>query len=133
MRDVRLSGSNTSKPALRWSTTSISSSFERWPRTLPTLLVLIIPALWLTNTLRSQSAETLPAKVADYRAYLKAVEYDGLSQYAYVVSELQPVWSTVPRSPLTGRAAILAARAYLETSQPSEAVAILRKYSADLA
>ncbi len=94
---------------------------------------MIIPALWLANALRSQSPENLPAKVADYRAYLKAVEYDGLSQYAYVVSELQPVWSTVPRSPLAGRAALLAARAYLESGQPSDAVAMLRKYPVEAA
>src|SRR5688572_4952251 len=125
MRDVRLFGSNISKTVLPWSTTCTSNSFERWPGIVPMLLALVIPVLWLVSALRSQSPENLPVKVADYRAYLKAVEYDGLSQYAYVVSELQQVWSTAPRSPLSGRAAALAARAYLEQAQPSEAVAIL--------
>ena len=100
---------------------------------LPTLLAVIIPALWLASALRSQSPEGLPAKVADYRAYLKGVEYDALSQYAYVISELQPVWAADPRSPLAGRSALLAARAYLESAQPSDAVAILRKYSTEIA
>jgi soluble lytic murein transglycosylase len=55
-----------------------------------------------------------------------------LSQFDYVLSELQPVWSSAPASPLVGRAAILAARAHMELSQPSEAVAVLRKYAGDL-
>jgi soluble lytic murein transglycosylase len=100
--------------------------YAHWPRTALTVSALIIPGLWLLR------AVELPDKVADYRAYLKALEQDGLSQYAYVVSELQPVWSTTPPSPLVGRAAVLAARAQTELGQPSEAVAILRKYSAAL-
>ena len=40
-----------------------------------------------------------------------------------MLSELQPVWSSTPPSPLAGRAAILAARAQLELGQPAEAVA----------
>jgi soluble lytic murein transglycosylase len=99
---------------------------------LATLLVLTIPVLWLADPLRSQGPENFPAKLADYRAYLKAVEYDGLSQYAYVVSELQPVWSSTPRSALLGRSAMLAGRAYLELAQPTEAVALLKKYASDV-
>ncbi len=91
-----------------------------------TLSVPTIPGLWLGKGVE------LPDKIADYRAYLKALEYDGLSQYAYVLSELQPVWSTTPSSPLAGRAAILAARAYLELGQPGDAVGILRQHAAGL-
>src|SRR5687768_2196815 len=102
MRDVRPFGSNTSKTTLPWWTTITSSSYARWPKTALTLSALIIPGLWLLRGLE------LPDKLADYRAYLKALEQDGLSQYAYVLSELQPVWSTTPPSPLVGRAAVLA-------------------------
>jgi soluble lytic murein transglycosylase len=96
------------------------------------LLVLSIPALWLASRLNSQPADTLPDKVADYRAYLKALEHDGLSQFAYVISELQPVWPFSPRSPLNGVAALLAARAYVESGQPSDAVTLLRTYAAEV-
>jgi soluble lytic murein transglycosylase len=95
-------------------------------------LVLTILALWSGSALYSQSPEHLSARVADYRAYLKAVEHDGLSQYAYVISELQPVWSMTPRSPLAGHAALLAGRAYLELAQASDAVTVLRKYANQL-
>jgi soluble lytic murein transglycosylase len=97
-----------------------------------TLSVLIILGLWFGSDLLSQSPEKLPPKVADYAAYLKALEHDGLSQYAYVISELQPVWQITPMSPLAGRAAVLAARSYIELAQPADAVTILRKYSSQL-
>ena len=96
MRGVRLFGSNTSKTVLPWLTTITWSWFARWPRTALTLSALIIPGLWLL------SGVELPDKVADYRAYLKALEYDSVSQHAYVLSELQPVWSSTPPSPLVG-------------------------------
>jgi soluble lytic murein transglycosylase len=96
------------------------------------LLVLSIPALWLSSHGYSQVSEVLPDSVADYRAYFKALEYDGLSQFAYVISELQPVWSFTPRSPLNGQAALLAARSHAELGQPAEAVTLLRTYASEL-
>src|SRR5262245_55300169 len=126
MWDVTLFGSSTSKPVLPWWTITISSSFAHWPRTGLTLSVLIIPALWWADSVYSQSPENLPSQVADYRAYLKAVDYDGLNQFAYVISELQPVWSSTPASPLAGHAAMLAARAHMELGQPAEAASVLR-------
>jgi soluble lytic murein transglycosylase len=129
MRDVTPFGSNISKHAPRWSTIITWNLSGRWPRILASLSALTILALWSTSRLRSQSPESLPASVADYQAYLRAVEFEGLSQHAYAISELQAVWSAVPQSPLTGQAAVLAARSFLELGQAADAAAVLRKYT----
>src|SRR6185369_1469765 len=50
-----------------------------------------------------------------------------------VIDALKPVWSQSPKSPLLGRAALLAARTYVRSGDPRAAVALLRKYAEELA
>ncbi|MGE5647021.1 MAG: transglycosylase SLT domain-containing protein [Acidobacteriota bacterium] len=69
--------------------------------------------------------DKVPA-LADYIAYsLAAAEFD-LGDFKSVLVDLDPVWRSSPPSPLTGDAALLAARAYKELANPAEAVRILR-------
>jgi soluble lytic murein transglycosylase len=74
----------------------------------------------------------LPA-LADYIGYsLAAAEYD-LGDFNAALHDVEAVWRNTPRSPLTGDAALVAARAYRETSQPAASVRVLRENYLQLA
>jgi soluble lytic murein transglycosylase len=75
--------------------------------------------------------ERLPL-LADYIAYsLAAAKFD-LGDFDAAVRELEPVWDTVPPSPLAGQAALVAARAHKQAAKPAEGIDILREYYARL-
>ena len=67
-------------------------------------------------------------KIADYIAWFRATAEFNIGNYAAVPAALEPVWSQKPTSPLIGRAALLGAQAYQQTSNTSAAVSLLRKY-----
>ncbi len=62
----------------------------------------------------------------DYIAYHLASAQMDLGNFAAAVEEIRAVWKTTPPSPLTADAALLAARAYKESGNASEAVRVLR-------
>jgi soluble lytic murein transglycosylase len=65
--------------------------------------------------------------LADYIAYsLAAADFD-LGNFDAALADLEPVWKNTPPSPLTGQAALVAARAYLASARPAEGSAILRQ------
>jgi soluble lytic murein transglycosylase len=66
-------------------------------------------------------------QLADYVAYsLAAADFD-LGNFDAALADLEPVWKNTPPSPLTGQAALVAARAYLASARPADASAILRR------
>lgn len=75
------------------------------------------------------SAQRIPA---DYQAYLDASAAASGSNYAEAIALLERVWRSAPRSPLEGKAALLAAQCYTAARQPKNAVAVLRRYAATL-
>ena len=75
--------------------------------------------------------ERLP-QLADYVAYSIAAAKFDLGDFDAAVRELEPVWSTVPPSPLVGQAALVAARAYKQSAKPAQGIDILREYYARL-
>jgi soluble lytic murein transglycosylase len=77
----------------------------------------------------AQSPASLPARVADYRAFLAAQELAGAGKSQEAITALKPVWNFQPLSPVLGKAAVLAARSYEELGQFAEALQILRDYS----
>ncbi len=92
------------------------------------LSALITLALW-----PEAFAAPVPRNIPpDYRAYLEAQEAFDSGSVADVVRTLEPVWKTSPASPLNGKAAVLAARAYIQLEKPADAVTILSRYAAAL-
>jgi len=67
-------------------------------------------------------------KIADYLAWFRATAEFNIGNYAAVPAALEPVWSQKPTSPLIGRATLLGAQAYQQTSNTAAAVSLLRKY-----
>jgi soluble lytic murein transglycosylase len=65
-------------------------------------------------------------RLADYVAYYSAAAKFDLGQFAVAARELDPVWNNAAPSPLTGDAAMLAARAWQQAGKPAEAVRVLR-------
>ena len=71
-------------------------------------------------------------KLADYISYsLAAAEYD-LGAFEQAITDIEPLWNNVPPSPLTGEAALVAARAYKQLGKPAESIRLLRQYYSDL-
>ncbi len=71
-------------------------------------------------------------KLDDYRAfYLATAEYE-TKQYSEALVTLGPVWRNDPASPFLGRAAQLAAEAYLKQGKPREAIRIIEEHYAAL-
>ena len=68
-------------------------------------------------------------KVRDYAAWIEASGQYGLKNYKAAVDALIPVWSTPYPTPITGKAAMIAARALDENGEPGKGLAILRQYS----
>jgi len=75
--------------------------------------------------------ERLP-QLADYVAYSIAAAKFDLGDFDAAVHELEPVWNTVPPSPLAGQAALVAARAYKQSAKPAQGIDVLREYYARL-
>ncbi|MFM2125966.1 MAG: hypothetical protein RL328_2417 [Acidobacteriota bacterium] len=68
-------------------------------------------------------------QLADYAAWYLATTQSELKNYAAVPASLDAVFQQeFPRSPLRGRAAVLAGDAYLKLNQPKDAIAVLRDH-----
>ncbi len=70
-------------------------------------------------------------QLADYAGWYLATTQAELKNYAAVPPALDAVFNQTPRSPLRGRASLLAADAYVKLGQPQAAIAILREYYAE--
>ena len=71
-------------------------------------------------------------QLADYIAYsLAAAEFD-LNDFDAAIRELGPVWTNVPPSPLSGEAALVAARAQKQSGRPAGGIDALREFYARL-
>lgn len=81
---------------------------------------------------RLQAARSRLSRLADYVAYYAATARLARKDYAGVAAELETVWRVLPPSPLLGKAALLAAKAYREAGDPTAAVAVLRKWRTHL-
>jgi soluble lytic murein transglycosylase len=65
--------------------------------------------------------------LADYVAYsLAAAEFDR-GDFDAAIRDLDPVWKTVPPSPLAGQAALIAAHAHTQATRPADGVTVLRE------
>jgi soluble lytic murein transglycosylase len=71
-------------------------------------------------------------KLADYVTWFRASAEFNTGNYSAVPSALEPIWTQSLPSPLTGRAALLGAQAYVQTANPAGAVKLLRQYYAML-
>jgi soluble lytic murein transglycosylase len=72
-------------------------------------------------------AQRLP-ELADYAGWYLAAAQAELKNYAAVPAALEPVFAQQPKSPLRGRASLLAADAYLKLGRPAEAIRVLSEY-----
>lgn len=79
----------------------------------------------------SQAQRRLPA-LADYIAYWMAQANVRQNNPSAAVNALEPVWRAPLLSPVTGKAALLAAEAMLALQQPKAALALLTKYGEQL-
>ena len=79
-----------------------------------------------------RAAQARLPMVADHLALPLAEALSGFKEHDAVLRALEPVWKIEPASPLRGRAAILAARAYLEKDSAAQAVEVLNRYAGDL-
>ncbi len=70
-------------------------------------------------------------QLADYAGWYLASTQSELKNFQAVRPALDAVFQQIPRSPLRGRASLLAADAYLKLGQPQDAIAILREYYAE--
>ena len=67
-------------------------------------------------------------KLADYTAWHLASAQLESKNYEAAISALEPVWRNEPASPFEGRAALLAADAYLKSGRPMETVRLVREH-----
>jgi hypothetical protein len=70
--------------------------------------------------------------VADHLALPLAEALSGSEEHDAALRALEPVWNMEPASPLRGRAAMLAARTYLQKGSATQAVEALDRYASDL-
>ncbi len=66
--------------------------------------------------------------LADYVAWLRASAYHALENSEAAIQSVAPVWSQPIASPLSARATMLAAAAYMKLEQPAAAVNLLREH-----
>lgn len=71
------------------------------------------------------------SQLADYSAWYLASAQSELKNYAAVPPALEAVFAQTPKSPLRGRAALLAADAYLKLNQPQDAIRVLKEYASE--
>src|SRR5260370_31220825 len=79
-----------------------------------------------------KAAEAQAPKLADYAAFYLASSRAGLKDYAQVHADLAPMRSLSLASPLTAKAALLEAKALVETGAAAAGVSLLRERNADL-
>jgi len=72
-------------------------------------------------------AHASPA-LADYTAYQTALCLAGEKRFEEAVNALAAVWRMSPSSPLTGKAALLAAQSHLDAGAPTKAREVLRAH-----
>ena len=72
-------------------------------------------------------------QLADYAGWYLATTQAELKNYAAVPPALDAVFNQAPRSPLRGRASLLAADAYVKLGKPQAAIGVLREYYAETA
>lgn len=77
---------------------------------------------------RLETARSRLSILADYVAYYAAEARWARKDFAGVSPELETVWRTAPVSPLAGKAALLAAKAFGEIGDRKAAVAVLRQW-----
>lgn len=77
---------------------------------------------------RLEAARNRLSALADYVAYYAAGARLARKDFSGVISELETVWRMAPVSPLAGKAALLAAKAFGEAGDPKAAVSVLRKW-----
>jgi len=75
---------------------------------------------------RLRSASSRLTLLADYVAYYLAAAAFDQRDFSNAAKQAEVVWTCTPPSPMSGDAAMLAARAYKEINQPAEAVRVLR-------
>lgn len=68
----------------------------------------------------------------DYLAYQIALCEAELREFDSVSTDLEPVWHSIPTSPLVGQSVVLEARTDLESSQPGKAVALVEQHRSDV-
>jgi soluble lytic murein transglycosylase len=78
------------------------------------------------------AAPKLDARLADYSGWLAASAAFERGDDGGVIASLAPVWKQSPKSPLTGRAAILGARSYVRSGAPRNGLELLRRYADEL-
>ena len=69
------------------------------------------------------------SKVRDYAAWIEASGQFGLKNYKAAIDALKPVWIVPYATPLTGKAAIIAARSLDENGESQNALALLRQFN----
>jgi len=88
--------------------------------------------LWAASIRNLKAAGTRLPELGDYIACYLADSYAGQEDWTAAAREAVETWSGRESSPLAGRAALLAARAFLKLSQPKDAAQVLRSRSLDL-
>src|ERR1051326_62151 len=80
-----------------------------------------------------REAEKRLPNLSDYPAYLKAAAQYQLHEIDKVEKELKPVWDNSPTSPLTVKAIVLEANAYIHTGEPKKAIRLLEQRGSEIA
>lgn len=71
-------------------------------------------------------------QLGDYAAYLRAAALFEIGNYREIERAVKPVWDRMPPSPLTGKATILLANAYLRANEPHKAITLVQQHAGDL-
>jgi soluble lytic murein transglycosylase len=79
-----------------------------------------------------RAAQARLPMVADHLALPLAEALSGSKEHDAALRALEAVWKMEPASPLRGRAAMLAARTYLQKDSATQAVEALDRYASDL-
>jgi soluble lytic murein transglycosylase len=79
---------------------------------------------------RLETAAKRLSSISDHAAFLAGKAAFELNDDGKTLRLLEPVWKSEPESPLTGRAALLAARSLERASEPRKAVELLQKHYA---
>jgi peptidoglycan lytic transglycosylase len=79
-----------------------------------------------------KAAQKRLPELADYDAYLSAVAESGLREFNDTEATLQPVWQSMPASPLVTKSVLLQAESYLQGGNPAAAVTLVQQHMADL-
>ena len=82
---------------------------------------------WEEALKRLRRARPRLKEIHDYIAYFIASAEVELANHRAAIGELEPLWNNETPGPLSGKAALLSARAYAESGAPREAIAALRK------